>query len=118
MDRTREVAGASGCGCAQAATGGEVESQPVVAEPNLENLIPIALVIAAGCESCAEKMVARALEQGSPRRHVQKTLQVIAKMQKLDCFAQAVGPEAVARMRKPLAAGQRFLHEAITSGRR
>ncbi len=94
------------CGCA---TDAQLASTPA---PKLEDLIPIALVIAAGCESCAEKMVTRALEQGSPWRHIHKTLQVAATLQKLECFAQAVGPEAVARMTGPLAAGRGALQRA------
>jgi hypothetical protein len=74
-------------------------------------LIPIAMVIAAGCEPCAEKMVHRALKEGSSWQDIDKTLRIVASMQSLDCFAKAVGPEAVARMSKPLAAGQRTLQE-------
>jgi hypothetical protein len=109
--------GITPCGCAAAgavvSTRDENQGQCAVPEPNLEDLIPIALVVAAGCESCAEKAVARALEHGSPRRHIQKALQIIAKTQKLDCFAKAVGPEVVARMERPLAAGRRTLREAM-----
>jgi hypothetical protein len=100
--------------------GGAVKSPSVreerpapLPEPNLEDLLPIAVVIAAGCESCAEKAVTRALEHGSPRAHIQKALQIIAKFQKLDCFAQAVGADVVARMERPLAAGNRTLREAL-----
>ena len=111
--------GTTQCGCA--ATGAPVsardenEGTPAVPEPNLEDLVPIALVIAAGCESCAENAVARALEHGTPWRHIQKALQIIAKMQKLDCFAKAVGPDVIARMERPLAAGGRTLREAMIS---
>jgi hypothetical protein len=84
-----------------------------VPEPNLEDLILLAIVVAAGCESCAENAVARALDHGSPWRHIQNALQIIAKIQKLDCFAKAVGPEVVARMERPLGAGRRTLREAM-----
>lgn len=114
LEAVQDVGQSTQCGCSSAVgTKLEIESRPVAVEPNLEDLIPIALVIAAGCEPCAEKMVSRALEQGSTPRHIQKTLQIIAKMQKLDCFAGAVGPEAVARMERPLIAGQRTLQEAV-----
>jgi hypothetical protein len=115
----QDADGMTPCGCA--ATGAPVSTRdenpgpPAVPEPNLEDLIPIALVVAAGCESCAENAVARAVEHGSPWRHIQKALQVIAKMQKLDCFAKAVGPDVIARMERPLAAGRRTLHEAMIS---
>ncbi len=79
----------------------------------LQNLIPIAMVIVGGCEPCAEKMVKRALELGSSWQDIDKTILIIADMQKRDCFAKAVGPEIVARMEKPLAAGRRTLQQAI-----
>lgn len=77
------------------------------------------MVIVAGCEPCADKMVKRALEQGSSWQEIDKTLQIIASMQRQDCFAKAVGMEVVARMEKPLAAGWRTLQEAlIRAGKR
>lgn len=79
------------------------------ATPRLEDLIPIAVVIAAGCESCAERMVRRALEQGSPKSLIERTLGIVAHLRSLDCLAQAVGPEVIARMEKPLQAGRRTL---------
>ena len=86
-------------------------------EPRLEDLIPIAVVIAAGCESCAVKMVTQALAQGSSWRHIQKTLGIVDHMQKLDCLAEAVGEEVVARMEKPLAAGKKTLQQALVHSR-
>ena len=77
--------------------------------PRLQDLIPIVMVIVGGCETCAEKMVTRALNEGSSSQDVDKTLRIIANMQKLDCFAKAVGPEVVARMERPLAAGRKTL---------
>jgi hypothetical protein len=81
----------------------------------LQDLLPIAMVIAGGCESCAEKMVERALHEGSSFQDVDKTLRIIAGMQKLGCFANAVGPEVVSRMDKPLEAGRRTLEKALHS---
>lgn len=81
----------------------------------LQDLIPIVMVIVGGCEPCAEKMVARALEQGSSWQDIDKTLRITADMQKRDCFAKAVGTEVIARMEKPLAAGWRTLRQAMTS---
>lgn len=110
MSTNQEVSSAVGCGCSEAKATLEAVEQ----SPKLEDLIPIAVVIAAGCETCAEKMVRRAVQQGSSWRNIQKTLGVVAHLQKLDCFAQAVGGEAVARMEKPLAAGRETLRQALT----
>ncbi len=85
------------------------------AEPSLQDLIPIAVVIVGGCESCAEKMVERALHEGSSWEDIDRTLRILAGMQKLDCLVKAIGPEVIARMDKPLAAAQRTLHAAMGS---
>lgn len=79
---------------------------------NLQNLIPIAVVVVGGCEPCAEKMVTQALTQGSPWQDVDETLRILADMQKRPCVAQKLGAEVVARMEKPLAAGRRTLEQA------
>lgn len=81
----------------------------------IENLIPIAVVTAAGCETCAEKAVARALAQGSPARDIDRTLAVISVMRGRGCFVQAVGPEVASRMERPLAAARRTLKRATDS---
>jgi alkylhydroperoxidase/carboxymuconolactone decarboxylase family protein YurZ len=90
-------------------------SQHSKSEGRLQNLIPIVMVIVGGCESCAEKMVTRALEQGSSWEDIDKTLRIVADMQKRDCFAKAVGANVVARMEKPLAAGWETLRQAVTA---
>ena len=82
-------------------------------EVRLQDLLPIAMVIVGGCESCAEKMVERAIYEGSSFQDIDKTLRIIAGMQKLGCFANAVGPEVVCRMDKPLEAGRRTLEKAM-----
>jgi len=82
-------------------------------EIRLQDLLPIAMVIVGGCESCAEKMVERALHEGSSFQDIDKTLRIIAGMQKLGCFANAVGPEVVSSMDKPLEAGRRKLETAM-----
>lgn len=116
MAGTQVGTGATECGCAvsggSASEPEETRGSHSVPEPRLEDLIPIAVVITAGCESCAERMVWRALEQGSSPSHIQKALGVVAHLQKLDCLAQAVGTEVVARMERPLAAGRKTLQEA------
>lgn len=77
----------------------------------LEDVIPIAVVIAAGCEHCAESMVERALSEGTPPELVRRTLGIVARVRSTECFVQAVGPEVIARMEKPLHAGRRALRE-------
>jgi len=91
----------------------EAQSTNHTSESRLQDLIPIAMVIVGGCEPCAESMVNRALRQGSSWQDVDKTLRIVAGTQALDCFAKAVGPEVIARMEKPLAAGIRTLENAI-----
>ena len=122
MADIQEGAGTRECGCAGAGATASARDQnegpAAVPERNLEHLIPLAIVIAGGCEPCAEKAVTRALEQGVSRRHIQKTLDIIAKVQKLDCLAKAIGPDVVARMERPLAAGRRTLREAMLSAGR
>ncbi len=82
---------------------------------SLENLIPIAVVVVGGCEPCAEKMVKQALAQGSSWGDVDQTLRILADMQKRECVAKALGPDMVARMDKPLAAGRRTLQQAVAA---
>ena len=91
---------------------GSTQSDDQKTEPRLQELIPIVMVIVGGCETCAEKMVARALNEGCDWLDIDRTLRIAAGMQKLDCFAKAVGPEVVSRMDKPLAAGRRALEMA------
>jgi hypothetical protein len=57
-------------------------------------------------------MVNRALQQESSWQDIDTTLRIVASMQKQDYFAKAVGPDVLARMDKPLAAGRRTLQEA------
>ncbi len=83
--------------------------QGIRSKGNLQNLIPIAVVIVGGCEPCAEKMVNQALAQGSSWAEVDETLRILADMQKRECVLKALGPETIARMEKPLAAGRRTL---------
>ncbi len=85
--------------------------QGIRSKGNLQNLIPIAVVIVGGCEPCAEKMVTQALAQGSSWEDVDETLRILADMQKRQCVIQALGPEVVARMERPLAAGRRTLEQ-------
>ena len=78
-------------------------------QPTLQNLIPVAVAIACGCEPCAEATVKQALEKGSSKRDLEHTLRIIAYMRNLNCLNQAVGPEVIARMEKPLSAAAKAL---------
>jgi AhpD family alkylhydroperoxidase len=82
------------------------------AASRIEELIPIAVAVAVGCERCAERTVRRALDGGTPRRAIAFTLGVVAHMRSLDCFAEAVPAETLGRMEAPLQAGRRTLAEA------
>lgn len=86
--------------------------QTIRSKGNLQNLIPIAVVVVGGCEPCAEKMVTQALAQGSSWQDVDETLRILADMQKRQCVIQALGPETIVRMEKPLAAGRKTLDQA------
>ena len=90
------------------------DRQAPESEIRLQNLIPIAMVIVGGCESCAEKMVERALREGSTFQEIDKTLRIVSGTQGLGCFAGAVGPEVVGRMVKPLEAGRKTLEKAMS----
>jgi alkylhydroperoxidase/carboxymuconolactone decarboxylase family protein YurZ len=79
---------------------------------NLQNLVPLAVVVVGGCEPCAENMVSKALAQGSSWEDVDETLRILAEMQKRECVIKALGVDTVARMEKPLAAGRRALEQA------
>ena len=78
----------------------------------VENLIPIGVLTVLGCEKCAEEAVGWALQHGSTFDEVDRALNTVAAMQKLDCFRQQFGPDAISRMEKPLAAGRRALEQA------
>lgn len=82
---------------------------------NLQNLIPIAVVVVGGCEPCAEKMVKQALARGSSFQEVDQTLRILADMQKRECVIQALGQDVVARMENPLAAGRKTLQNAMAA---
>ena len=105
------------CGCVPAATVTEDRAPEAAARetpaPRLEALVPIAVVIAAGCEPCAERMVNRALDEGCSARDVRKTLGIVADMQRRDCLSDAVGAEVLGRMERPLARGMQTLKSRL-----
>jgi len=78
----------------------------------IENLVPIAVLSVLGCEKCSAEAVKWALAQGSSFDDVERTLQSLAAMQKLDCFKAQFGPESAARIEKPLAAAREALAQA------
>jgi hypothetical protein len=84
--------------------------------PKLEDLIPIAVVIAAGCEGCAERMVRRAVEAGSAGRHVLRTIAIVADLRERECFRTNIAPEVVERMKGPLARARKTLDELAGTG--
>jgi AhpD family alkylhydroperoxidase len=92
--------------------GVDSESHADQGAAHLEDLIPIAVVIAAGCESCADSMVKRALQNGATRRQVAHALGIVAHLRSSDCFLKAVGAELAERMDRPLAAGRSALRAA------
>lgn len=87
-------------------------SPKAAGEHKLEDLLPIAVVITGGCEPCAEKMVHQALERGSTPSSIARALRIVEHLHALDCLAQAVGPDVIGRMEKPLRAAQKALREA------
>lgn len=76
---------------------------------SLRNLIPIGVAIAAGCEPCAARTVARALEEGSPPGDVDRALRIVSGMLETGCFVRAAGADVIARMAKPLDAARKAL---------
>lgn len=78
----------------------------------IENLMPLGMLIALGCETCAAQAVQWALAQGSTPRDVDAALRTVATVQRLDCFNHQFGPETFGRMEKPLAAARRALEQA------
>jgi len=109
-----------GCAaCAQKAPADAVNTQLVpgtneaMLVGRIENLIPIAVLAVLGCDTCAGEAAAWALQQGSSTEDVERALRTITAMQKLDCFKQQFGPDAVARLEKPLAAARKVLQQAM-----
>ncbi len=92
----------------------ELESLP---KGRIESLLPIAMVIVLGCESCAAEAVQWALAQGASRQDIDQELNTIAAVQKIGCFREKFGPDAASRMERPLAAARRALEQATAQNR-
>jgi len=111
-----ETTGAEACCATVESPHTRVRSQKGGDDPKLEDLIPIAVVIAAGCEPCAERMVRRAVEAGSARRHVLRTIAIVADLRERECFRTNIAPEVVERMKGPLARARKTLDELAGTG--
>lgn len=81
---------------------------------HIENLVPIGVLTVLGCEKCSAEAVKWALQQGSSFDDVERTLNTVEAMQKLDCFKTQFGPEVSIRLEKPLAAAREALTQAKT----
>jgi hypothetical protein len=94
----------------------ESQQQDRPDRPKLEDLIPIAVVIAAGCEGCSDRMVRRAVEAGSAGRHILRTIAIVANLREGECFRTNIAPEVVERMKGPLARARKALDELAGTG--
>ena len=113
----REGAGAeTRAANAETPPNARVRPQDASDREKLEDLIPIAVVIAAGCESCAEGMVRRAVEAGSAPRHILRTIAIVADLHERECFRKNIAPEVVERMKGPLARARSILDEVAGKG--
>ncbi len=77
--------------------------------PMLEDLVPLAAVIGAGCEPCAASLVERALQREGERPALERTLRILAGVARAECLADNVGPEVIERMKRSLRAGRQAL---------
>ena len=115
-DASRSEAKGAGACCAAAEPQEQARPQDGDAPakdvpPKLEDLIPIAVVITAGCEGCAERNVRRAIEAGSVPRHVLRTIAIVADLRERECFRANIAPEVVERMKGPLERARKTLDE-------
>jgi hypothetical protein len=107
--------GCTACAASAPATVTIPGSTETIAVGRIENLVPIAVTTALGCENCAAHAVAFALQQGSTPEEIERALKVLASMQNLDCFKKQFGPDAVSRIEKPLAAARKALADAAAA---
>ncbi len=84
-------------------------------QPMLNNLIPIAVAIACGCERCVESTIVRAVRLGSPRKDLEETLRIVAYMLDLECLTANAGADAVNGMRDALDAAIKALGQTAIS---
>jgi hypothetical protein len=95
---------------------GRIRRQDRSDHPKLEDLIPIAVVIAAGCEGCADRLVRRAIAAGSAARHVLRTIAIVADLRERECFRTNIAPDVIERMEGPLARARKTLDEVAGTG--
>ncbi len=82
-----------------------------LAEVKLEDLVPIAIVITAGCEKCTQKFINNAIANGCSKEQVKEIVSIVDSIHQLDCFQKAVGQEIVNRMKKPLEVAKEILEK-------
>lgn len=80
--------------------------------PRLEELIPVAVVIGAGCEPGAENLVRRALWRAGSKPAVELTLGLVSPVASHECLRDAVGPATFERVKRALRAGRRASRNA------
>ena len=107
-----QAAGCQNCSATATAVKPIPGSSETMVVGRIENLIPIAVLSALGCEPCSAKAVQWALDQGSSFEDIERTLETLSVMRKLECFQGQFGPEAAARLDKPLAAAREALARA------
>jgi hypothetical protein len=112
-----------GCGaCAQKTPAKPVPTRTIpgtseaVPVGRIENLIPIGVLAALGCEKCTGEAVAWALQQGSSAEDIDRALRTVDAIRTLDCFKQQFGADAAARLEKPLAAARKVLEQTMSQG--
>lgn len=77
----------------------------------LDLLIPIAVVITAGCENCAQIFVEKAIKEGCPKKKIEEVISIVESVQQSECFQEAVGEEVVNRMKGPIKKGRETLEK-------
>jgi len=105
--------------CSQKLTPAAVAAVPpelaALPKGRIENLMPVGMLIALGCEACAAEAVQYALAQGSTPEDLEHALRTVEVVHKLGCFTEKFGPDAAARMERPLAAAWNALHQAVAA---
>ena len=104
-----------GCSRQDAAMRPSSSDRPSTRRSRLEALVPIAVVIGAGCEPCAKRTVEQAIDEGSAILDIRKVLAIVGHMRELKCFEDAIGAGPLTRMDKPLDTANATLNEFAAS---